>query len=148
MTIRPPLRERARLTLVPEGPAQVLLDPLEVGSSVRAARLAACASGPRLVAQPPDELLGLADGEALRRRRSPRTLGLGVGRRGRRAPGRGPRAIWPSATASWTPGRRSSRRSVLATVDRARPTRVGDLLLGQPELVDELAVRARPPRSG
>ena len=30
----------------------------------------------------------------------------------------------PSATAAWTPGARSRRRSVLATVERARPTRV------------------------
>ena len=32
---------------------------------------------------------------------------------------------------------------MLATVDRARPTRVGELLLGEPELVDQLAVGVR-----
>ena len=29
---------------------------------------------------------------------------------------------------------------MLATVERARPTRVGDVVLGEPELVDQLAV--------
>ena len=143
MTIRPPRRVRARETLVPSARRR----SSSTRSSVRIRRRRGCRRrlGRRLP-EPPDQLLGLADRESLAdddlERRD-----LGLGREAAERPGvaLGDR---PSARAAWTAGSRSSRRSVLATVERARPTRVGDRSPGCSRTRRSAAGRRRPPRAG